>query len=155
MVDVGQSSGGVASELAARGIQVRTGWGMPNHLRVSTGTMEEMESFVTALAEILDLASVGEIMPRTNHLDGNFPNPAKRTTRISYGLAERRHVLLQIFDIHGRLVRTIVDKSQGRGRHAVDWNAENHRGVRVAAGSYFYRLDVGDYTQTRRLILVD
>jgi histidinol-phosphate aminotransferase len=155
MVDVGQSAGSVYSELAARGIRVRTGWGMSNHLRVSTGTMEEMENFITALMEILDLAGSGEIIPRINSLDGNFPNPAGRVTRIPYALGDRGHVVLQIFDIHGRLVKTIVDKTQGRGRHAVDWNGTNQRGESVAAGSYFYRMNVGDFTQTRRLILVD
>jgi histidinol-phosphate aminotransferase len=155
MVDVGQPAGTVSSELAARGIRVRTGWGMPNHLRVSTGTMEEMESFITALMEILELANSGELDPRVNSLEGNFPNPAARATRIPYALADRGHVVLQIFDIHGRLVKTIVDKTQGRGRHAVDWKGTNQRGESVAAGSYFYRLNVGDFTQTRRLILVD
>jgi len=155
MVDVGQSAGSVSSELAARGIRVRTGWGMPNHLRVSTGTMEEMENFITALMEILDLAGSGEIIPRINSLDGNFPNPAERVTRIPYALADRGHVALQVFDIHGRLVKTIVDKTQSRGRHDVIWNGTNQRGDPVASGSYFYRLSVGDFTQTRRLILVD
>ncbi|MCK4303445.1 MAG: aminotransferase class I/II-fold pyridoxal phosphate-dependent enzyme [Candidatus Eisenbacteria sp.] len=154
MAHVGDGSH-VASELAARGILVRCGWGMPEHIRVSTGTMQEMQDFITALAEILGTAGAGEVLiPKTTALDGNYPNPARGKTRISYSIARPGPVLLQVFDIHGRLIKTIVNESKSPGRYALSWNGTDQRGAPVAAGSYFYRLKAGDTVQTRRLILL-
>lgn len=156
MVDVGMSSSVVRSELAARGIRVRDGWGMPTHLRVSTGNMTDMESFITELLDILGLSGGSiDLTPKVTLLHGNYPNPASRSTSIPYSLASNDRALIQVFDIHGRLVKTIVNRSPGIGHHTVDWDGTNDRGAPVAAGSYFYRLSVGDVEQTRRLILVD
>jgi hypothetical protein len=154
MVDVGDAAH-VGSELAARDIKVRSGWGMPKHLRVSTGTMAEMEDFITALEEILAGMSAGNLTsPRVTALYGNVPNPVPGGTRISYALAEAGPVLLQIFDIRGRLVRTLVDRHQAPGRHALEWDGTDQNRHRLPGGSYFYRLRQGEVTQTRRLILL-
>lgn len=154
MVDVGDGAT-VRSKLSEAGIYVRVGWGMPNHIRVSTGTMEEMESFISALAEILEQSVAGGgTTPRITALDGNYPNPSKGPTRISYSVAAGGHVLLQIFNVRGQLVRTVVNERRSPGRHAVDWDRTNQRGMPVAAGSYFYRLTAGDCVETRRMILL-
>lgn len=156
MVDVGQPAGPVASQLAARGIQVRTGWGMPNHLRVSTGTMEDMQAFITALADILGLAGAnGMLEPAVTMLHGNFPNPARGRTRIAYSLAAAGHVRLGVYDVQGRFVRSLVDRDEERGHREIEWDGRNDRGAPCAAGSYFYRLEAGDAAATRRLVLID
>jgi histidinol-phosphate aminotransferase len=155
MVDVGDAAT-VAGKLAEAGIKVRTGWGMPAHLRVSTGTMEEMETFITTLQDILAfLADAGESpVLRVTALEGNFPNPFSGRTRIGFSLATSGRVTLQVFDIRGRLVKTLVDDRCQTGRYALHWDGTNTRGHRVAAGSYFYRLAAGNFEQTRRMILL-
>ena len=156
MVDVGQSASSVSSQLSARGILVRTGWGMPNHLRVSCGTMEEMENFIGALMEILGILHAGgSVEAKTTAIYGNFPNPARESTSIHYSLAGGGNASLRIYDLHGRLVRTLVDRNQTTGFHEVVWDGRGDDGRRCAAGSYFYRLAVGDIAETRRLILID
>jgi histidinol-phosphate aminotransferase len=156
MVDVGQPAGPVSTLLAARGIQVRTGWGMPNHLRVSTGTMEDMQAFITALTEILGLTGANETpAPGATLLHGNFPNPARAHTRILYTLAARGDVRLAIYDVHGRFVRTLVDRLEEGGHRETVWDGRNDRGSPCAAGSYFYRLETRDGVMTRRMILID
>ncbi len=153
MVDCGRSASGVSSQLSGRGIQVRTGWGMPNHLRVSTGTMEEMESFITALRDILGLnGSEDPGIPTAPALYGNYPNPASDRTRLSYAVAEEGRVLLWVFNIRGQLVRTLVNDRMPVGYYDVEWDGTDQRGARLASGSYFYRLEVGPFTQTRRMI---
>jgi histidinol-phosphate aminotransferase len=155
MVDVGTSAGTVASQLATRGINVRTGWGMPQHLRVSTGTMEEMQSFIDALTEILGITGVDATpVPPVTALDGNYPNPFNRATQLSYSIAQRDRALLQVFDIRGRLIKTVVDEVKTPGRYNLDWNGRDQKDAPVSSGSYFFRLTVGDFSQTRRMILV-
>lgn len=87
-------------------------------------------------------------------LDGNYPNPFNGSTKITYSIAKPGHVRVQIFNIHGQLVKTVVDQYKLPGKHAFEWNGTNQKGAAVASGSYFYRLTTGDYSQTRRMILV-
>jgi len=156
MVDTGMSAGYVASELSARGIIVRSGWGMPQHLRVSTGTMEEMEDFIEGLADILGVTYLDGAapLPKVNSLGGNFPNPFNPGTRIPYAVAAGGPLLLQIFNIKGQLVRTAVDEQKTPGNYDYSWDGKDQKGDSVASGSYFYRLSQGDFSQTRRMILV-
>ena len=155
MVETELPSSQLANQLSQRGIQVRTGWGMPNHIRVSTGTMEEMENFITALQEILDNVSAADITrPVTTSLDGNYPNPFNSSTRISYSVTRAGHVRIQIFNVQGQLVRTVVDEVKLPGVYSFTWNGRNQDSRVVASGSYFYRMTTGDFVQTRRMILI-
>jgi histidinol-phosphate aminotransferase len=156
MVDVDTNANTVRDELSSRGIYVRSGWGMPQHLRVSTGTMEEMETFINALADILGITGSRQLkgaQPVTS-LGGNFPNPLTRTTSVSYSVAKGGPVLIQVFNIRGQLVKTIVNQYKLPGRHGFDWDGRNEEGAPVAAGSYFYRMTARNTVQTRRMIVV-
>ncbi len=152
MVDVGDGPA-VLQELAGRGINVRAGWGMSDYIRVSVGTMDEMEDFITALGEILEQGVERSAPPKVTALEGNLPNPFRAATHVAYALHRPAHVRVEVFDLRGRLVRTCVDAQQGPGRYGFDWNGTDRRGAPVAAGSYFYRLSAGDVVQTRRMIL--
>lgn len=155
MVETEMPAAQLAAELSQRGIQVRSGWGMPSHIRVSTGTMQEMESFITALDDILNHVSASDLSrPIASSLDGNYPNPFNSSTHISYSVAKGGPVLIQIFNIRGQLVKTIVDSFRPAGIYAFTWDGKNQSGKAVASGSYFYRMTTGDYVQTRRMILV-
>jgi histidinol-phosphate aminotransferase len=155
MVNVGRSAAPVAAELAARGVNVRTGWGMPQHLRVSTGTMEDMQAFITALREILGPSGVSsETSPRSTALYGNYPNPVISATRIVYSIGRPSKVELRIFDAQGRLLRTLVDAERAPGFFDAPWDRLDESGRRVPAGCYFYRLGAAEVTQTRRMILI-
>jgi histidinol-phosphate aminotransferase len=155
MLETELSGGFLAGELSSRGIQVRTGWGMSNHIRVSTGTMPEMENFITALDEILNNVSAGDqSRPAVTALDGNYPNPFNSSTRIGYSMASPGKVLIQIFNIRGQLVKTVVDGFKRPGTYAFEWDGRNRSGDYVASGSYFYRMTAGEFNQTRRMILI-
>lgn len=154
MVDVGESSAHVASELAQRDIEVRTGWGMPDHLRVSTGTLAEMTAFITALQEILGAGAVADLPARTTAMYGNFPNPVTGRTRIVYSTAGAMRVRVQVFDIQGRLVRTLIDAPHAGGYHEIEWDRRDDRGVPAQAGAYYYRMTAGERSETRRMIVL-
>lgn len=84
-------------------------------------------------------------------LHQNFPNPFYPTTRISYELPSGTPVSLKIYNIHGQLVQTLVEAVQGPGYFSVMWDGFSEKGEEVAGGTYFYKLQVGEQIQTRRM----
>jgi choice-of-anchor B domain-containing protein len=84
----------------------------------------------------------------------NRPNPFNPSTTISFELAARSRARLFIYDVHGARVRTLVDGNLSAGAHTADWNGTNDRGETVASGVYYYRLEAGDASATRRMVLL-
>jgi len=86
----------------------------------------------------------------------NYPNPFNPKTTIEYTLNDPGHVLIDIFNLNGQVVETLVDQPQTTGEHNVLWQPEG-----LASGLYFYRLHVGDpatdsgqrFSQTKKLLL--
>jgi hypothetical protein len=87
-------------------------------------------------------------------LHPNMPNPFNPYTRIDFELDQARPVRLAVYDLAGRLVRRLVDRSLESGRHNTVWDGRDDRGLRVASGIYFYRLESGDLLQTRKMVLL-
>jgi len=92
--------------------------------------------------------------PTANRLEPNFPNPFNPYTTIRFSLASPGHALLQVYDVSGRLVKTLVEGGLPAGDHSVRWRGLNHQGVGVASGVYFCRLTSGGYTATSRMVLL-
>jgi hypothetical protein len=88
-------------------------------------------------------------LPATHVLSQNFPNPFNPTTTIKYELANDSHVSLKLYDVLGREVLTLVNRDESEGPHQVFLNASE-----LSSGVYFYRLKAGDFTDTRRLLLL-
>jgi flagellar hook assembly protein FlgD len=90
-------------------------------------------------------------------LEQNYPNPfglASGTTSIRYSLqASRERAELKIYDVSGRLVRTLVDGVKDGDRYVAMWDGRNDRGARVAAGIYFYKLRLGAKSMTKKMVL--
>jgi hypothetical protein len=84
----------------------------------------------------------------------NHPNPFNASTVISYTSETEGQVRLEVFDVLGRRLATLVDEFQSVGSHSLTWDAANDRGQRVASGMYFYRLTVGDIVETRKMVLM-
>jgi len=93
-------------------------------------------------------------VPTTLQLLPNYPNPFRARTTLEFILPERRDVRLVIYDVLGRRVRTLVDRSFDAGRHTMRWDGRNTFGQPVASGIYLGRLEVGDQRQVQRLVLV-
>jgi hypothetical protein len=83
----------------------------------------------------------------------NVPNPFRPSTSISYELGAAGPVSLRIYDVSGRLIRTLVDDEQGAATHSVNWNGTDDAGRTVASGVYFYQLEAPGVTETRRMVL--
>ena len=98
-----------------------------------------------------------ELQPPTPLVSGDdrvvlrwpVPNPFNPTTRISYFLPKEDLVRLSVYDVSGRLVELLVSEVKPAGEHVVEWDAKV-----VASGIYFYRIEVGSFTKTRKMILI-
>jgi hypothetical protein len=84
----------------------------------------------------------------------NYPNPFNPMTTISFDLAKPGHVRVAIYDISGRLVRTLVSEDRAAGSHAVIWDGANEAGGRAASGQYLYRVTTDSHDVTRKMLMV-
>ena len=103
------------------------------------------------VAGVLELQST----PREFALRQNFPNPFNPDTTIKYDLAESADVTLQIYNVLGQVVRTLVgSEAQNAGRYQIRWNGMDDRGVSVSSGVYFYQISAGKFQDVRKLMLL-
>jgi hypothetical protein len=82
------------------------------------------------------------------------PNPFVRSTSVAFALDRDQNVRLDVFDVAGRRVRTLDAGALSAGEHSVTWDGADASGRRVPAGSYFYRLQVGERVETSRVVLL-
>ena len=113
-----------------------------------------MERGVGVLQQLLT-----SLTPRENELLANYPNPFNPETWIPYRLAEDAFVTLTIYDGMGQVVRTIDVGHQTSAVHesrskAIYWDGRNELGEQVASGMYFYHLSAGDYSATRKMVIL-
>lgn len=84
----------------------------------------------------------------------NYPNPFNPATEIAFDLPRAGHVLLQVYNINGRLVATLVNGSMTAGRHTIEWAGRDASGREVTSGVYFYRLETSTASLTRKMLLL-
>ncbi|NIO28917.1 MAG: hypothetical protein GTO29_10250 [Candidatus Latescibacteria bacterium] len=132
----------------------------PNNQMVSVpGRFDELRSWVPvrraqAYSQLDDLTGV---MPSPDVERISFyypsPNPSRTTTRMGWAMPSEAPVRLQVFDVTGRLVATLVDERRMiRGEHGVIWNGLNRYGHRVPAGVYFARIEAGPWSSVRKIV---
>ncbi len=95
-----------------------------------------------------------EAMPQVYALGQNYPNPFNPATTITFALPKRSQVKLDVINVLGQEVRTLVDEQLPAGEHSVVWDGTDSKGRQVSSGVYFYRLHAGEMTETRQMILL-
>jgi len=94
-------------------------------------------------------------IPSRTTLHAAVPNPFNPRTLISFDLATTSEVDLRVYDIAGHMIRSLINAEVRQpGRHDVPWNGQDNAGRTLAAGLYFYRLQAGDFVETRRMTLI-
>lgn len=93
-------------------------------------------------------------VPERTALLGAVPNPFNPSTKLSFEMATAGHARLKVYDPAGRLVATLVDELRDVGKHEVIWSGRDNSDRMSAAGVYLYRLEVGSFSQTKRIVLV-
>jgi hypothetical protein len=105
------------------------------------------------------LESVGvvdEIVPVTaTALNGNYPNPFNPETTISYSIKDKSTVRLEIYNLKGQIVRTLINREENPGHYRVLFNGLDDRGQSLSSGIYLYRLKAGNYVSTRKMMLME
>ena len=96
----------------------------------------------------------GTVLPDRFRLYQNFPNPFNLTTVISYDLPQRSHVTIDIFNLLGRRVQTLVDEEKPAGSYTVFWDGISDSGRPLSTGVYLYRFRGGDHVETRKMMLL-
>ena len=95
------------------------------------------------------------MVPRKHLVEStNSPNPFNPSTTISYTLHDRMPVRLEIYDVSGRRIAKLVDEVQGPGEHRAHWDGKDSSGTPVTSGIYFYRIEAGDTSTSKKMILV-
>jgi hypothetical protein len=95
------------------------------------------------------------IAPQWNSsLSANYPNPFNPTTTIAFDLAVSGHVSIEVFNIRGQKITTLVNDEFNAGPHTVNWNGIDSQGRSVSSGIYFYRMTIDDFSATRKMILM-
>ena len=104
---------------------------------------------------VTDAAAVEgeESAPLTFWAQPASPSPFARSTSIRFQIPARQHVDLRVFDVGGRLVRSLVNEALDGGMHAVEWNGCTDAGRTAASGIYYYSLVAGDREVTRKVVL--
>lgn len=98
--------------------------------------------------------SDGTGLPDRYALRQNYPNPFNPVTDISFDLPRGGQVLLQVFNINGRLVATLINGSMTAGSHVIQWDGRDNKGRDVTSGVYFYRLQTATVSLARKMILL-
>jgi len=93
-------------------------------------------------------------LPRDFSLAQNHPNPFNSSTSISYSISARAQVAIFIYDILGRKVATLVDRTLPAGKYSSIWDGRDSRGREISSGIYFYQLKSGAFSQSRKMILL-
>lgn len=107
-----------------------------------------------------EIFATGVTTSLTNHtptdfiLSQNFPNPFNPSTKINYSLSQSENVKLQIFNVQGEVINTLVDQFQQAGTHDVTWDGKNGKGISQPTGIYFYRLTASGNNSIKKMILL-
>jgi hypothetical protein len=95
------------------------------------------------------IKKLGDLIPEEYNLSQNYPNPFNPATKIGFELPRSSFVNLCIYDIMGRKVETLVNEQLAAGSYEADFHAVN-----ISNGIYYYSLNSGDFTRTRKMVLI-
>jgi hypothetical protein len=97
---------------------------------------------------------IDETLPITYNLHNAYPNPFNPVTTLRYDIPKYAFVNITIYDMMGRVVKTLVNGSQTAGYRTTQWDATNNIGQPVSAGLYLYTIQAGEFRQTKKMVLL-
>ena len=122
-------------------------------LKQSTGEIIELDGDIPAWESngVFVLSELTATLPIPNgfSLRNAYPNPFNPVTTIQFGLPIDTKMSIDVYDIQGRFVETLINRNMLAGYHSISWNASSH-----SSGIYFIKMQAGSYIRTQKLILV-
>jgi hypothetical protein len=110
--------------------------------------------FTQPVSAILLSTDQKSLFPEAYTLHQNYPNPFNPTTLIRYDLALSEYVSINIYDLMGHKIKSLVNTNQDPGYRSISWNATNDLGQPVSAGMYIYTIQAGQFRQTKKMVLL-
>ncbi|MBL7149676.1 MAG: T9SS type A sorting domain-containing protein [Candidatus Cloacimonetes bacterium] len=95
-----------------------------------------------------------EELPITNYELKSYPNPFNPETKISFTAEHAENAKIEIFNIKGQKIKTLIDKSISAGNHTVVWNGTDANDNKVSSGVYLYKVEAGDYKKVKKMVLL-
>jgi hypothetical protein len=93
-------------------------------------------------------------LSRGDHLGQNYPNPFNPSTTVRFSLPQAQFVNLSVYSVNGRLIATLVNESRPAGPQEISWDGRDDLGREVSLGVYFYRIESGTISETKKMVLV-
>ena len=100
------------------------------------------------------LSGVTDALPEDYSLSQNYPNPFNPTTDIDFALPADSRVSLEVYNVLGQRVITLVDRELPAGNHTVTWDGNSSDGGQVSSGVYFYRISANNFSETKKMMLL-
>jgi nitrous oxidase accessory protein NosD len=119
-------------------------------VNVRNGSNEE----VSIQTKVMEGVSTTVPLPTTYGIAQNYPNPFNPTTTIAYQVPEVTHVTVEVYNVLGERVATLVDEQQAAGYYTVEWNGKDGGQRTVSSGVYYYRMSAGQFTSIKKMLLV-
>jgi len=101
-----------------------------------------------------DVELIDEQIPVEYYLEQNYPNPFNPSTVIRYSIIDPAPVSLKVYDTLGREIKSLVNEEQASGTYEVFWDGNDSMGNKVSTGVYFYRINAGEFSETRKMMLI-
>lgn len=118
-----------------------------------TGSFFQSRTIVGEIRYVVDVLTgvntISNEVPNAFELMQNYPNPFNPSTTIKFAIPTAGKVTMKVYDVHGKEISTVVEGEYNPGTYSVDWNAEG-----LASGVYFYTISSGNFTQTKKLVIV-
>jgi len=129
-------------------------WAVYPYLESGKLIASDLQSGLLVLEHTPPLGIETPISPEQYSLLQNYPNPFNPNTRIEYSISLESFVDLSVFDVSGNFVKTLVNTIQSNGKHSLQWDGTNEMGNKVPSGIYFIKIKTGDFSESRKMILL-
>lgn len=93
-------------------------------------------------------------IPSDFRLDQNYPNPFNPVTKISFMIPQDTHVKIKVFDLLGQEIKVLINEFINSGYHFVEWDGRSESGAAVTSGFYIYRMEAGDFVQSKKMLMI-
>ena len=101
-----------------------------------------------------DIELIDNALPQTYSLEQNYPNPFNPTTTIKFAIPQQGNVKIEVYDIMGKLVNTLINKDMNSGSYTVTWDGKNNSGQQVVSGVYLYKIQSENFIAVKKMILL-
>jgi hypothetical protein len=129
--------------------------GVQNYdLMITSDDPQNTVSYINLTANVLPTGNEDGTLPLVTALNGNYPNPFNPETTVSFSLKNSSKVSVDIYNILGQKVKTLVNDQLNAGNHSYRWNGKDDSGHSVSSGIYFYKMNAGSYTATAKMVLM-